>query len=371
MRVSAKEFVDALGIVSKYIPVSSISPFGEKVKLTSTEGNLTISSCDSFAWAEVKIPVLDGIESKGSWFVQGKIFSETAARIAREEEAVFLEINENSISIKGKHNISFATAKNENESETSQIEFSEKFSVSLAHLKQLINLTKSAVPKENHRPELCGIFLEKTEGVLNAVATDGVSLNWAKVENQGGEDVSLLIPLKPLDTAARLFPDDSDVVFSEKGNIVCLSAGNKKIYIPTIQRNYINYRKIFAELTNSPIGTFRVETAGIIEVLETVLAATDKEIPKIKLKATQAEIEVWSETSLTKFNGSIPCCEARGEGKEMCLNARLLYDAIKPLHHEKIDLFMYEPLKSPLVVKPAGSDEYAGLIMPIAIKSQE
>lgn len=365
MNVNAKEFTEALEVVSKYIPPSPLSPNGENISFTVSGGNLTISSCDTSAWAEVKIPVVDGAYSEGTWLVQGKIFAETVTRMTYEAEVVNLEMNDNSISIKGKHNISFTAAIND--SKTSQSEpFSEKFSISLIHLKQLINLTKSAVQKEHHRTELCGIFLEKAEGMLNAVATDGVSLNWAKVEKQGGENISLLIPIKPLDTAVRLFPDGSEVVFSEKGGIVCLSAGNKKIYIPAIQRNYINYKAIIAELTKDPIGTFRVERAAIIEALETVLAATtDKETPKIKLKTTPTEIEVVSETLLAKFNGSIPC-EAQGKGKEMYLNARLLYNAVKPLSHEKIDLCMYESFKSPLIIKPASNDEYTGLIMPMA-----
>lgn len=369
MLVNASELTKVLNIVAKYISASSLSPNGSNIRLTVQNEELTISSCDPSAWVEAKIPVPNA-GANGSWIVQGRTFAEAIPKVSKDTDLLAIEVRENSISVHGKYEMSFTAQPNEI---SSMEEFTDKYKVTATQLKGLISKAKIAVPKAHHIHQLNGIYLEKSDGTLSAVATDGVTLSWAKIENTGGEDLSLVLPAKPLDTATKIFPGDATITVSERNGVISLSADNIKIFIPSISRTYVGYKEIISRYTQSPIGRITVEKSKMEEVLEAALTvSTSEEHPVIKIYTGPGEQELHFslEGTMAKFSGKIPA-KREGECKQINVNCEFLRDIVDSITAEKIELHLFADDYAPLMLKPAESEEHISILMPIATKTND
>lgn len=138
-------------------------------------------------------------------------------------------------------------------------------------LKRTLKRTLFATAIDELRPQMTGIYFDRTDGMLNIVATNGHMLI-RNEEDDDNLDGSFIMPKK----VAKILPeliggiDDVDVLFDER--ITSFACGNMTLVFLDIEGNYPNYRSVIPE--DAPY-EFEVDRLELLKALRNVAHFTD------------------------------------------------------------------------------------------------
>ena len=244
-------------------------------------------------------------------------------------------------------------------------------SVSPDLMVESIRQVSVAASRDISRPVLTGVLFNIEEGgQVTLVATDSHRLTKKHLQVkplQNSEGVQAIIPsrvLNELSRAAGGLEEDIMIGFAE--TFVCFKCGFLEIYSQLIDGQFPHYKDV---IPKSAITTVELSTEEFLSCLNRASLMSMSELKGrgsvIKMTIEGEKISVYSySTDVGEVNEKLEIVHKQGEDVQIAFNAKYLLDVLRVLDSENINIEFTGSL-SPAVIKPANTDSFLYLVLPI------
>jgi len=254
----------ALGTVSRAISARSTLPILSNVLLEAEPGQLHLTATDLDTSIRSRIEAK--VKTKGAISVSASVLGEVVGSLTTRE--VDLQLKDTQLHVRaGKSKYSMLTLPAEEFPSVPEVSGEVSLRLSQSVLKEIVRHTIFAVAKEESNPILTGVLMELRGGNLNLVATDTHRLAWksAKLGSAGKENVSVIIPNKPLNELQRLLKEgDGEVQVNLTENQVAFIVDATTLVSRVIDGQFPNYEKVIPKDVERTITANTKDLANIL-----------------------------------------------------------------------------------------------------------
>ena len=259
------------------------------------------------------------------------------------------------------------------EEEFPKVEIEEKMNFSEVCAKGILELIRSTIYATSYdrtRGALMGILVEKKEGTIRMVATDGHRLALAEREILKGESFDLkknvVIPERGAREIKRMVEEMEEnekvkIGFGEKS--VVFKTEEETLVIRLIDADFPNYSKVIPEGIKKKVFLKRKE---MVESLRRVELVAEEETKAVKLSFKEGKLDITSRKIGFGDAREEVGIEYEGEPIEIGLNGKYIMDVLNALDDEEV-FFGINDEKTPMIVKGKSKENILAVVMPIAL----
>ncbi len=204
------------------------------------------------------------------------------------------------------------------------------------------------------RPEISGVYLSQSDGALTFVGTDSFRLSEVKIGDgrfeSTLEDFSLIMPIRTVQEALRMFGGSDEVSLFVDSNQVLIESEKEKIISRTIDGSFPDYKSIVPKGFKTEVLLDKEEFANAIKLVGTFSGKAND----IKLKAGENGkfLEVFSsESSVGESRYNIPA-KIKGDEFTTIFNWKYLLDGLRIYGGKEISLNLNSPDKAAEIASP-------------------
>ena len=248
-----------------------------------------------------------------------------------------------------------------------EIEIENQISINSNDLKQSLKSVHGALPKNEFRPEISGVYLAKKGNQLVFVGTDGFRLSEKKVNlnNLEGADFSVIIPSKTVAEIIRILDsiDETEVNIQFGSSQIKLIADTVEIISKLIDGNFPQYEGLIPQKFST---NFDCDSQELVQAIKLSSVFSQNAVNDVKLNLQdEKNLSVSSADSQTGSNKTKLPVHITGEtGMTITFNYNYLLDGIQ-LFKEGTIQFHLNDTDSPVILKSDDTPEFYYLIMPI------
>jgi DNA polymerase-3 subunit beta len=237
------------------------------------------------------------------------------------------------------------------------------FGMPIKDFKDMVQQTVFAVSDDETRYFMNGVLLEKSEGKINMVATDGRRL--AFIEKSAGNKINdfagIIIPPKILSTAVKRSGDEGLINISISDRMIFINFASYQFSSVLIEGVFPNYRKVIPENQEFSLSINRGE---MLDALRRVSLMVEKKSHKIYLGISSGKMSVYSEESeIGTVEDEIPC-KYDGEEVKMSLNYRYLEEPFKVMTEDEVKIRFSSAVKA-ITIEPVPEKDFFHIVMPM------
>jgi len=237
------------------------------------------------------------------------------------------------------------------------------FEMPIKDFKEMIQQSVFAVSDDETRYFMNGVFMEKSEGSINMVATDGRRLAFAKksIDDKVEDFSGIIIPPKILSTVLKRSGDEGLVNISISDNMIFINFASYQFSSVLIEGMFPNYRKVIPEKQEFSLSVRRDE---MLNALRRVSLMVEKKSHRIYLGISPGRMAVSSEESeIGTVDDEIPC-KYDGEEINIALNYRYLDEPFKAMTDDEIRIRFSSATKA-ITIEPVPEKDFFHIIMPM------
>jgi DNA polymerase-3 subunit beta len=238
--------------------------------------------------------------------------------------------------------------------------------------KKMIKKVIFSISNDENKYSLTGIFMEKADGRVNLVATDGkrLSLITRGLDELEVADEMLLIPhdgvIIPrivLMEIVKYSFEDNIIKMGFSKNQIFFSYDNVYLTSNLIEGKFPEYKKIIPEQRENH---FIADRELFFNAIKRVSVLVDESVKQIKISVLKNKLLISSkDPALGGAVEDIPI-EYEGEDIDIALNYLYILDCLKEIEADRIKID-FENQERVLTVKGENEKNYLNLIMPMKI----
>jgi len=351
-----KEIAIAQEIITSKNVVSILS----NIYLEAENDTLTIKATDLKVNFETKVPVT--VLESGPATVFGDKFLGILGSVPEGE--MEFEYKDNRVRIKTtakKANFQLKSIASDKFPEF-PMSNSEYFEMPIKDFKEMVSQTVFAVSDDETRYFMNGVFLEKNEGKLVMVATDGRRLAHANKNADNIQDFAgIIVPPKILNIISKRAGDEGLIAISITGKTIFIRFGSYNLSSVLIEGNFPNYRKVIPEDQTS---SFIIDRKEMLDALKRVSLLVEQKSHRVYIGLKSGVMEIYSEEGeIGDAKEEIPC-KFDGEGISMALNYRYIEEPFKAISGEEICVRFTNPSKA-ITIMPVPESDFFHIVMPM------
>jgi DNA polymerase III subunit beta len=357
-------FSDHLQIVGKAVPAKSSIPVLEGILLKSDGNRMTLTATNLEMGISTSFPVAH--TEQGEVVLPAKIV-DIVRRLPGE--SVQLAVNKDTYLTEIKSGQTefqlFGTAAEEFPAfpQTDKDALRCSFTINSQELKRVLKQTLFAVSHDEGKPAFTGILFSIRENRIMLSSSDTFRLanTSCLIKNELGQDIDILVPARILQEVVRIITDvESDISVEVIKNQLILVCGETKISSRLLEENFPNVERV---IPKEFAGKAIIEVNAFQRAVEraTLLAEGTNHIIRLSIGKELLVIRAASKFGRVLEQVSL---ELEGEGLELSLNARFLFDMLKICEGEKCYLQLTGPNK-PCVLRDSVYDDYLYLVLPV------
>jgi DNA polymerase III subunit beta len=240
------------------------------------------------------------------------------------------------------------------------------FSIPAKEFKEMISQTIFAVSDDETRYFMNGVFMEKNNGGLVLVATDGRRLSFIKKEftNNIPNFKGIIIPPKILGLVLKRAPDEGLIEIAVTDKSIFFRFGSYKISSVLIEGQFPNYQKVIPDSQKNKV---ILKRSDLLDALKRVAIFVEQKSRRTFLTISPGVIVISSEESdLGTAREEFPC-EYSGPDANIALNYKYVEEPLKVMTSENISIEFTEPNRA-ITVSPVPSEDYFHVVMPMQIE---
>ncbi|AOQ22503.1 Beta sliding clamp [Moorella thermoacetica] len=247
------------------------------------------------------------------------------------------------------------------------------FTVAITALKDAIRKVTIAAGNDDLRSIFNGVLweLEPGENRFNLVATDTHRLavyHGQPEDSTSNETATALVPCRAMNELARLLPGEDGLVKITIGESqIYAQHEGLTLYTRLLNGKFPHYQQV---IPTNHITTIEIATRDLLDTVEraTLLARDENKARAhiIILQVGEKSLKITSEAAEIGHLEEELTAEIAGQPLELALNGRYLLETLRVIDTENVILELLAPLK-PVVVRPAGQENYFCLILPVRI----
>lgn len=248
-------------------------------------------------------------------------------------------------------------------------------------LKEMIEKTFYAASNDETRPNLNGVFLEKTtineRGFLRMVATDGhrlamIDKSTDEINNQSSFNFEplgkgIIFPKRGLVELKKIVDEESDsqtIFFLCKKNSGSFKKDNIVLAIRIIDEEFPSYKQAIPEEIKKEIKIDRLKFWGALRRMSVMAEERSR---AINLKFSGNQLEIFTLNPIFGEGRETIPISYGGEEIMLGFNASYLIDALNALDGDEVVLKIKDK-DSPVIVNYIGGERHTCVIMPMEIK---
>jgi len=227
-------------------------------------------------------------------------------------------------------------------------------------------LTKVAVAAslDESRPVLAGVYMKSSADELIFAATDSYRLAEMRIPSSGGNEATVILPLRTVQEVLRLAgaTESVEITFELGKSEARVTIDNVELVTRLIEGNFPNYTQIIPSQAATKLKTSRTEltqAARLAGIFARESAHT------ITLKASGSTLQLHAEAAQVGENTSEVSLKLEGADATISLNVRFLIDALGVMSTDEVELRLNDKLDPCVVVPVDKNNQYTHLIMPL------
>jgi DNA polymerase-3 subunit beta len=237
------------------------------------------------------------------------------------------------------------------------------FEMPIKDFKEMVQQSVFAVSDDETRYFMNGVYMEKIEGKINMVATDGRRL--AFVEKSAGDNIKdfpgIIIPPKILSTVIKRSGDEGLINISVSDKMIFINFASYQFSSVLIEGMFPNYKKVIPEKQEYSLSVKRDE---MLDALRRVSLMVEKKSHRIYLGISSGKMAVYSEESeIGTVEDEIPC-KYEGEEITIALNYRYLEEPFKAMTDDDIRIRFSSATKA-ITLEPVPEKDFFHIVMPM------
>jgi len=237
------------------------------------------------------------------------------------------------------------------------------FEMPIKDFKEMIQQSVFAVSDDETRYFMNGVFLEKSEGKINMIATDGRRLAFIgkPADKKINDFQGIIIPPKILSTVLKRSGDEGLIGISISDKMIFINFASYQFSSVLIEGMFPNYKKVIPEKQEYSLSVKRDE---MLSALRRVSLMVEKKSHRIYLGVSSGRVAVYSEESeIGTVEDEIPC-KYDGEDITIALNYRYLEDPFKVMTEDEIKIHFSSATKA-ITIEPVPEKDFFHIVMPM------
>jgi len=237
------------------------------------------------------------------------------------------------------------------------------FDMPIKDFKEMIQQSVFAVSDDETRYFMNGVYLEKTEDMINMVATDGRRLAFIgkKADKKIKEFQGIIIPPKILSIVIKRSGDEGLISISISDKMIFINFASYQFSSVLIEGMFPNYKKVIPENQDFSLSVKRDE---MLDALRRVSLMVEKKSHRIYLGISSGKMAVSSEESeIGTVEDEIPC-KYDGEDINIALNYRYLEEPFKVMTDDEIIIRFTSSTKA-ITIEPVPQKDFFHIVMPM------
>ncbi|MFO1121925.1 MAG: DNA polymerase III subunit beta [Hyphomicrobiales bacterium] len=247
-------------------------------------------------------------------------------------------------------------------------DFPNRFSISAADLKGLIERTRFAISTEETRYYLNGIYFHEVASgnLLRAVATDGHRLAQAQIARPDGAKgmPGVIVPRKTVLEVVKLLEGaEGDVEVALSASKIRFAAGDLVLTSKLIDGTFPDYERVIPRSNDKALEIDARTFAGAVDRVSTISMEKGRAV-KLHLSTDRMVLSVNNPDS-----GSAEeelACSYAADPIEIGFNSRYLMDIAGQIKSEAV-VFSFADAGSPTIVRDPGDDQALYVLMPMRV----
>ena len=362
----------ALAIVNKAVSIKATLPILGNILFTAKGGTLTLSTTN--LETSIQTTAHASVEEDGTVAVPAKLFTEFVSTLSPGALDVGTEANSIKVT-SASSSAKFTCMSAEDFPSIPSAKKGVEVSLNAKEFASAVAVCAFCAAVGDSRPALTGVLLKKTSNELVSVATDGFRLSEKKLtlDQEVGEDFSLLVPAKTLGEVARMFSGSDDALkltYSSSENLAVFQSGVVVASIRILDGEFPDYTRIIPQ---SHTLTARVASAELLQSIKlaNVFAKDSKEgnnLMRVTLDPS-GDCSVYSTTAQSGEGSAKLKMEVDGaEPVTLSFNSKYLLDFLNAVKCEELEIFTAGE-SIPCVFKSPQLDDFLHLIMPVKLNN--
>lgn len=354
-----------ISIAQEIISVKNALSILSNIWMEAKEGSLTIKATDLKIFFETQIPI--HVEVPG----QTTVFCDKFLGILRSlpEGEIEYELQDNNRffikPVGSKIEMQLKTIPTDKFPDIQENPDTPFFELPQSEVLEMIQQTIFSVSDDETRYFMNGVYLERKEEKLFAVATDGrrLSIIEKPLGNQVGDFHGIIIPPKTLNLIKKLASGQGNMFLGISDKSIYLHFDNQKIISNLIEGQFPNYSRVIPDFQEHKITVRRDELS---EGLKRVSLLAEQKSKRIYLTAVDNTLIINTEESEIGVAKEIIPCEYNGPQNTLALNYSFLMDPLKVFSTDLVTLEYTDPKKA-VTVATEPRREFFHIIMPMQI----
>ncbi|HOX33759.1 MAG TPA: DNA polymerase III subunit beta [Spirochaetales bacterium] len=240
------------------------------------------------------------------------------------------------------------------------------FSIPAKEFKEMISQTVFAVSDDETRYFMNGVYMERVEGGLVLVATDGRRLSYVKREFDAviPEFKGIIVPPKVLSLVQKRAPDEGLVELAVTDKSLFLRFGSYRVSSVLIEGQFPNYQKVIPESQKNSVSLKR---SDLLDALRRVSIFVEQKSRRTFFGLSNGSLVLSSEESeIGTAREELPCAY-EGPEATIALNYKYVEEPLKVIDTEDILIEFTEPNRA-ITVSPSPRSDYFHIVMPMQIE---
>ncbi len=353
----------ALSALRKVVPARHHNLLLTYVRLSVRNGELHLLGSDEAADAELSIPI--EADTEADFLVPGEVLFDLP--VGTEEEPIALGVGEGHLYWRvGNFKAEVRVAPVESYPEFLFPPDGHEVFIPRESLAKAVARVRHAVAKDSYRGALRGILMEFSDTSLRLVATDGYRLALHDLPQATPFQEKVVVPAEGIAKALQVLEatETEEIAIRLAPGVVGLSASGQalsaRVGLRLVGETFPEYRGV---IPKDFVAQVLVETSTLREALRRLEVLADKDNRRLDFSLGEGSLRIAAKGDQGEGEEEVP---ARVEGSdrlpEFSLNARYLLDA---LPDDGETLIRLSGKTTPLVVSPAGKEDYQAVLVPL------
>ena len=361
LTIDSKELAAGVISVAKALPARASMPILEGIYLQATSNGLRLKCTDMMLQKECTVAA--DVEDDGVAVVPGKLFAEIVRKMPDGEAT--LTLNGDTLEIVcGRFSSSIQCLSDSGNYPDMQFN-GDSFSVKLDsdQCAKMINETVFATSTDESKPVLTGVLIE-LGSEISFVATDAFQFAKRSMAMRiPSEERSMIVPSKSMVEISRMMDavsGDAELTFTKTH--VSVSVGSERLIARLLDGNYIKYQNILPKDHNARVCLDKRE---LMESIDRAQLMTRDGNNNILMKFVEGKVTISANSHAGKVSEEVDAQKA-GEDIDIAFNPRFLMNVLKNIPDDKVYMDFTTSV-APCVIKPAKTDGFYYLIVPVRI----
>ena len=235
---------------------------------------------------------------------------------------------------------------------------------------RIISKTSHAISNDETRVNLSGIYLQKIENKLRAVAIDGhrlalLDLPGFEYDNDTLED-GVIVPKKGIAELKKLadsYPEEEISINLDESFVYASVAEEYFLSIRLIAREYPKYQTVIPSKTSFVLN---IEINALLNAVKRVRILSNEKTNGIKFSITSSELRISADHPSLGHAVEVLPIDYDGNEMEIGFNAKYMIESLAVLESAEV-IFEFNNELSPIVVRSNEEENFLGIIMPLKI----